>query len=141
MIRAHADAVLALLAAAPGTGPLAVYDGAVPEDATGRSKPPPYALVYFADADPEEPDSRPLSGRPARYVLRAYVHSVGLTASASRSVGERVRAALLNVRPTVAGRQCWPIRREDGQPPQRDDSTGSPVMDRVDVYRLESEPA
>lgn len=142
MIREHADAVLALLRAAPGTTALTVYDGAVPEDpATGRSKPPPYALVYFADSDPEEPDSRPLSGRPARYVLRAYVHSVGLTASAARSVGERVRAALLNVRPTVAGRQCWPIRREDGQPPQRDDSTGSAVMDRVDVYRLESEPA
>jgi hypothetical protein len=136
VIREHADAILTLLRAAPGGTPLTVHDGAVPNGAV-----PPYVVVYFADNDPELPDSRPLSPPPGRYVLRLYAHSVGGNAPASRAVGERVRGVLLNVVPQVAGRQCFPIRREDGQPPQRDESTGTLVMDRVDIYRLESEPA
>lgn len=134
-VREHADAVLGLLRAAPGN-PLKVLDGAVP---TGTA--PPYVLVYFADSDPELAESRPLTGRSDRYVLRAYCHSVGGNSEATRALGDRVRAALLDKAPTVAGRLCWPIRREDGQPPQRDESTGSLVMDRVDIYRLESGPA
>ena len=133
-IRVHCDALLALLRQAPGT--LTVHDGAVPNGTV-----PPYVLVYFADADPELPDSRPLDGASQRHILRAYVHSVGGNAAAARALGERVRAALLDVVPTVTGRECFPIRREDGQPPQRDESTGVLVMDRVDVYRLESVPA
>lgn len=135
MIREHADAVLALLRAAPGT-PLTVHDGAVPNGAV-----PPYVVVYFADNDPEDADSRSLEDAQTRYVVRAYCHSVGGNAAASRAVGDKVRAQLLGVTPAVAGRACWPIRREDGQPPQRDESTGSLVMDRVDIYRLASEPA
>lgn len=134
-IAAHVDAVLALIRSAAGP-PLTVYDGAVP-----RGGVPPYVLVYFADADPELTDSRPLDGASERYVLRAYVHSVHGSATAARILGDRVRAVLLDVVPTVVGRVCWPIRREDGQPPQRDESTGVLVMDRVDVYRLESVPA
>ncbi|MFF0823061.1 DUF3168 domain-containing protein [Micromonospora haikouensis] len=134
MIRAHCDAVLAMLQAAPGS--LRVLDGAVPTGAV-----PPYVLLYFADTDPELVDSSPMDGTSERFVLRAYVHSVGSNASAARALGERVRTALLDQVPTVPGRVCWPIRREDGQPPQRDESTGVLVMDRVDVYRLESVPA
>ncbi|MCX4470451.1 hypothetical protein OOK41_09045 [Micromonospora sp. NBC_01655] len=133
-IRAHADAVLGLLQAAPGS--MKVLDGAAPSGTV-----PPYVLVYFADADPELPDSRPLDGVSQRHILWAYVHSVGGNAAAARALGERVRAALLDVVPSVTGRECFPIRREDGQPPQRDESTGVLVMDRVDVYRLESVPA
>ncbi|WP_422744349.1 tail completion protein gp17 [Micromonospora sp. WMMD754] len=134
-VRAHADAVLALLAAAPGN-PLRVLDGAVPKETA-----PPYVLVYFGDEDPELPDSRALEGSSERFVLRAWVHCVGGNAAAARALGERVRAALLDVVPSIAGRSCWPIRREEGSPPQRDESTGTLVMDRVDVYRLESVPA
>ncbi|MEU8371218.1 tail completion protein gp17 [Micromonospora tulbaghiae] len=133
-VRAHADAVLALLAAAPGN--LRVLDGAVPKETA-----PPYVLLYFGDEDPELPDSRPLEGSSERFVLRVWVHSVGGNASAARALGERVRAALLDVAPSIAGRVCWPIRREEGSPPQRDESTGTLVMDRVDIYRLESVPA
>lgn len=134
MIRAHADAVLGLLTAAPGS--LRVLDGAVPNGAV-----PPYVLVYFADNDPETSDSRPLDGRSDRFVQRVYVHCVGGNASATRALGERVRTALLDVTPTVSGRSCFPIRREEGQPPQREESTGTLIMDRVDLYRLESVPA
>ena len=133
-VRAHADAVLALLRAADGS--LTVHDGAVP---TGGV--PPYVLVYFGDDDPELPDSRPLEGASERFVLRVYAHSVGGNAAAARAVGERVRAALLDVVPAIAGRACWPIRREESSPPQRDESTGILVMDRVDIYRVESVPA
>lgn len=134
MIRAHCDAVLAMLQGAPGS--LRVLDGAVPTGAV-----PPYVLLYFGDDDPEQVDSSPMDGTSERFVLRVYAHSVGGNAAAARALGERVRTALLDQVPTVAGRVCWPIRREEGQPPQRDESTGVLVMDRVDVYRLESVPA
>ena len=135
-VREHADALLALArGAGPGTA-MTVLDGANPDDAV-----PPYVLVYFADGDPEEPESRPLNGRPDRYVLRGIFHLVGGNAAATRALGDKLRARLLNVVPAVVGRQCFPVRREDSIPPQRDESTGSLVMDRVDIYRLESEPA
>ncbi|WP_229401917.1 DUF3168 domain-containing protein [Micromonospora okii] len=136
MIREHVTAILALLQAAPGGTPLQVLDGAVPAGQT-----PPYALVYFSDADPEDSDDRALEEVPGRYVLWAYVHSVGGNAAAARAVGSRVRAALLGVVPAATGRSCFPIRREDGDPPQRDESTGVLLMDQVDVYRVESVPA
>lgn len=132
-VKEHADAVLTLLRNA---GSLTVHDGAVPTGGT-----PPYVLLYFGDSDPEAADSRPLEGTSERFVLRVYAHCVGGNAAAARAVGDRVRSALLDVAPTVAGRACFPMRREDGSPPQRDESTGTLVMDRVDVYRLESVPA
>lgn len=135
-LNAHAFAMTNLLAAQLGPPPLVWFDGAVPD---GTS--PPYVVVYFADADPEQPDSRALDGMPHRYVQRAYAHSVGGNAAAARAVAERVRAAWLNVVPSVAGRVCFPIRREDGGPPQRDESAGGLLMDKTDIYRLESEPA
>jgi hypothetical protein len=55
-------------------------------------------------------------------------------------VADRVRTPLLDVVPTVAGRRCWPIRREVGQPMKRDESTGALLQNKVDVYRLESVP-
>lgn len=131
MIREHADALLALARAT-----LAVHDGSVPDGAL-----PPYVLVYFADTDPDLAESRSLIGGSTRHVLRAYAHCVGGNAGAARAVADKLRTAWLDVRPTVAGRQCQPIRREDGQPAQRDESTGSVVLDQVEVYRLESEPA
>ena len=141
MIREHADAILALLRAAPGTAPLVVLDGYVPTDSAGKSQPPPYVLVYFADNDPEDAESRSAEDGPGRYVVWAYCHSVGGNADAARKVGDRVRTALLGAVPAVAGRSCFPIRREDGGPPDGDESTGVLVMDKVDVYRLASEPA
>jgi hypothetical protein len=133
--KVHAEAILGLIRTAPGT-PLTVLDGSVPNGQTL-----PYVLVYFADEDPELVDSRPLDGQSERYVVRAYVHSVGANAAAARALGDRVRTALLDAVPAVAGRACFPIRREEGRPPERDESTGTLVMDRTDVYRLESVPA
>jgi hypothetical protein len=141
----HARAVLDLLAAAPGSPALVVHDGAVPKDpATGKSKPPPYVAVYFTIETPsgEMPaDSASIEMDSDRVVLRAYFHNVGGNAAAARIVAGRSRGAVLGVTPTIAGRECWPIRQDEGRPAERDESTGVLVMDQVDVYRLESIPA
>lgn len=128
--QAHAAAIIALLAA---DTELTTYDGRVPNGAV-----PPYALLYFADADPEDTESRPLTGASQRHVTRAICHCVGGDQTAARIVAGRVRTRLLDVVPTIAGLVCMPIRREDGQPTQRDETTGTLVQDLVVVYRLES---
>lgn len=136
MIQLHANAVLALLDADNASPALVVLDGLVPQ---GQSAP--YVLVYFDDSDPELAESRPLTGASQRYVLRAICHSVAVNQKSSRAISQRVRAALLDVVPTVTGRVCAPIRREDSQPTQRDETTGTALFDSVSVYRLESVPA
>lgn len=140
MINAHADAIIALLDADNVVPALVVFKGGIPKT-LDPTPSPPYVVVYFADTDPEAAESRSLTGRSERFVQRAYCHCVGGNESAALSVAQRVRAALLDVVPTVAGRQCFPIRREDSQPPRRDESTGQVIQDRVDTYRLESLPA
>lgn len=140
MINAHADAFIALLDADNVDPPLVVFKGGIPKNVDPAPNPP-YVVVYFADTDPESAESRSLAGRSQRFVQRAYVHCVGGNATAALAVAQRVRAALLDAVPTITGRQCFPIRREDSQPPRRDESTGQPVQDRVDTYRLESLPA
>lgn len=136
MSNAAAAAILAILNAVDDPPALVVHDGKVPNGATA-----PYVLVYFTDTDPEATDSRPLTGASQRHITRAICHSVGATAEAARMVADRVRGALLDVVPTVSGRTCQPIRREEGQPPQRDEETLASVFDQVDVYRLESVPS
>jgi len=133
MIAKHAQAILDLLQ--PGGGPT-VYDGKVPGTPAAK-----YLLVYFDSGDPEEADSRPLTGESQRHVTRAIVHGVGATQASARIMADFARTQLLDVAPTVAGRLCQPIRREDGQPVIRDETTGPAVFDAVAVYRLESVPA
>ncbi len=136
MIAQHAAAMLALLNADDGPPPLVVHDGRVPS--TGA---PPYVLVYFASSDPEDAESRPFTGASQRHLLRVYAHCVGGNGVAARMVADRVRTAWLDVIPAVAGRQCWPIRREDGVQAERDETVGATAIDLVEVYRLESVPA
>lgn len=132
--QAHADAVLALLGAAlPASPPLVVYDGQVPAGAA-----PPYVLVYLATATPS---GTSLTSVYDRAVTRGYLHCVGSTAEAARAVAGRASNALLGVIPAIAGRICFPIR-DDGSdaPPQRDETTGVLLMDRLVQIRLESVP-
>ena len=128
MIDEHVAAVLALLDTATT---IPVHDGKVPDGST-----PPYVVVYFDSSDPEF-DFR---AQAWQFVLTATLHSVGGNAQAARQIGDIVRSALLAVRPTISGRDCHPITREDGQPPQKDETTGQLVMDQVDQYVLRSVP-
>lgn len=144
-VEAHARAILDLLDADNSDPPLVVFDGAVPKDpASGKSRPPPYVLVYFTVETPSgemAADSTSLDMDSQDVVLRAYCHNVGGNAQAARMVADRTRTQLLDVTPAVVGRQCWPIRQEQALPAERDESTGVLVMDQVDVYRLRTVPA
>ena len=135
----HAAAVLGLLDADNASPALVVLDGAV----TG-TQPLPYVLVYLMLQTPDglaAPDKVNLNFDSDVVDLWVYCHCVGGNAAAARSVSARVRTALLNVTPTITNRVCFPIRFREGDPPQRDESTGPLVMDQVDVYGLVSVPA
>lgn len=130
MLDAHAQAFLALLDADNGPPALNVHDGVVPAGVDVDAQP--YVLVYFAAVQPDTTKE----GAAYGFQLRAICHSVGGNAQAARMVADRVAAAVFNQTPAVAGRSCYPIEHEDGQPPLRDESTGSLVMDLVDTYVL-----
>jgi hypothetical protein len=137
-VQAHVKAVLDLLDADNTAPALVVMDGYV---TTGTVAP--YVLVYFTVASPDgevAPDKISLTLASTAIDVRAYCHCVGGNGAAARAVATRVRTALLDVTPTVVGRACFPIRWKEGQPPVRDESTGTPVFDLVDVYGFTSVP-
>lgn len=122
---------LDLLAADPA---LVVYDGIVPGNPTPA---PPYVVVYTTIDHSAVDDDNALDGLSKAWSARWYIHSIGATAQAARAVSQRVRAALLDVRPVIGTLRCGLIREEPGSPaPGRDESTGVPVIDAVSVYSL-----
>ena len=134
--QAHADAVLALLYAdadlttypAPDGGPSTVPPGALP----------PYVSVHIT---PFHDDGRNLNTKSTRFIEYIDCHCVGANDIAARAVAKRVRAALLDVKPTVAGRSVYPIRYSPGG---GEISTTEPVAETTVTinqrYRLESVP-
>jgi hypothetical protein len=133
MIDEHAAAVLALLNAAI-TAPRKVFDGKV--DANIDPRVNPYLLAYFDSHDPEFD----FEANAWRFEMTATCHCVGGNAQAARQMADLARTALVAVRPTVTGRSCFPITRDSGMPPQRDESTGVLVMDAIDQYTIRSLP-
>lgn len=132
--------VLDRLTTAPGNPALAVHDGQVKKGSAG----PPYVVVYFSVLSPSgqlEPQKVSLEAAYDWLDVSAYCHCVGVDAAAARSVAARVASRLLNAVPQVPGRDCTPVWHDDGQPPTRDETTGVPVFDQVDVYRFQSYPA
>jgi hypothetical protein len=108
---------------------LTVLDGAVP---VGQA--PPYVLVYSTVGRPAYHQDSSLRNESSRFMPRWYCHCVGANAIASRAVAQRVRTALLDVTPVVAGLTVGPIRQFEDDPPTRDETTGTLVMDAVQVY-------
>lgn len=142
--QAHATAVLALLAAAPPLPPfepLTVYDGEVPDPPTGPADL--YCLVYMTLTTPM---GTALTNASDRGILQIITHSVSGnaatdgSAASARVVAQRVRAALLDVVPTISARTCFPIRQTDSPPVRRDETAGPKVYDQIDVWRLETVP-
>jgi hypothetical protein len=131
--QALTNVALTLLAADLGPPALVVFDGVVPANTAVNAG---YVLVYSYLSRPSEDPDNNLDGRTRVWDQRWILHCVGGTASAARAVAQRARTALLDVRPTVTGLACGLIRLEESQPPQRDETTGTPVMDAVETYRL-----
>lgn len=102
---------------------------------------PPYVRVYSTIERPPDAGGNNLGGASGEWTVRWWCHCVGGNEAAATAVVMRVRAALLDVRPTVAGRSCGLIRQDAAQPPRPDTDTGIQVMDAVVVYRLASNPA
>jgi hypothetical protein len=129
----HRTAVLSLLRA-PGAlpSPIAVYDDAVPNDTL-----PPYVRVFMKISYPDMTD---LTNRSNRAMLRILCHCVGETSTAADVVAGAVRTVLLDAVPTVAGRACFPIRNESGADARPDESTGTLVMDAIEIYTFSSVP-
>jgi hypothetical protein len=130
----HAQAGLALLYAAPGLGPTRVFEGKVPDPMPD----PPYVVVYIQVDWTLDGIATALDATQVTVTTMFNCHCVGLTAAAARATAMLVRSALLNVRPVIAGRNCGPIKHGDTFPPQRDESTGRPVMDVITEYWFHS---
>ena len=134
-VQAHADAILALLRA---DASLVVYP---PTGGGGTTVPagtnPPYVVVQVIA---DRPDGGRLQHLSTRFRARAYCQCVGANDIAARVVSDRVAAALLDVRPTIAGRSVYPIRHDIGRDPLSTDTTGTTTVTITDVYRLESDP-
>lgn len=133
------NAALLLLRADTGPPALVVYP-----DANGVTPPtptPPYVRVYSSIERPPDAEENNLGGASGSWTVRWYCHCVGGNEYAAGAVAMRVRAALLDVRPTVTGRSCGLIRHDASQPARPDADLGYQVMDQVDVYRMTSTPA
>lgn len=119
---------------------LTLYDGGVPSP----TPQPPYVVVYTTIDRPSDDPDNAVDGKTRVWVARWICHCVGgglganpaQAAQAARAVAQRVRTQLLDVRPVIAGLSPGLIRWEQSTPPQRDETTGVPVMDAVEIYRL-----
>lgn len=110
---------------------LQVFDDEVVPAGTVR-----YVRVYTHIERPFDHQGNRLTGTSDTIVTRWYVQCVGENDTSARALGMRVRAAMLDVRPIIAGRDCGKIRQEATQPPRRDESTGALVIALMQVYRL-----
>lgn len=137
ILQLHKQVFLDLLDADNTAPALVVLDGRVDDEE------PPYVLLYFALRTPsgaDEPDKVSLEATSDVLNATAYCHSVGGDQHGALAVAGRVRAALRGVTPAIAGRVCFPIGQVDSQPTQRDESTGTPVFDQVDLWQFTSLP-
>lgn len=109
---------------------------------------PPYVVVRSTIDRPSDDPDNAVDGRSAVWVCRWFCYCVGggtgatpdTAETAAMEVAQRVRTALLDVRPTVAGFTAGavgPIKWEQSQPPQpSDETTGVPIREAVVVFRL-----
>lgn len=136
VIADHSAAVLALLNANLVLAGKVFY-GKVPDPTPA----PPYVVVYMSHESLPGAEGDTLSGESAQITTRIYCHGVGADAIAADAMSYQVRASLLDVVPVIAGRTCGQIYQDASPPPQPDESTGTLVMDKVDMYRFASTPA
>lgn len=132
----HVQAVLDMLDTASPAHP--VHVGEVVED----NPPTPYWLVL---PDAGILDGETLAGASSRIDMRVVVKSVGATAREAIAAAQAARAVLVDARPVVAGRRCWPVRHTDTLPVMPDQgvttTTSRRLHQAVDTFRIASVPA
>lgn len=131
--RQHIDAGMNLLRADAG---LTVYPDAEGDVPSPADRPDHYLMVYATISRPRAADGNALDGLSKVWTTTWYVHAVGPNHNSSVAVAMRANRALLDQRPTIAGRSVNPITQATEQPPTRDESTGLPVYDTVVTYEM-----
>lgn len=137
-VRAHVDAVMALLASlpnAPTSMPVLRQSADAIDQAPAlpASRVTPYVVVRT--------DSMPMeSGRLAQYSgnLRGlvYVTHVGESAKEAQWAQEKTRVLLLDKKPVVSGRSVGRLSMTDSSPVLADRDVQPPLIYVVDVYSL-----
>ncbi len=133
MIRAHHNAVLALLSGVPN---LTLYDGIVPGPDEGLSYP--YAVLW-ASAPLRWSDRMCGEQGNARELFSTT--AVGFTADQVGWVQEKIHAALVDVRAVITGRSCERIKHVESAPTDIDYDERPPVLTAVDSWLFASVPA
>lgn len=134
LLQDHSDAVMDLLYASSLTVFPSEDGGAV---IVPNGTPPPFVTAHTVVG---RLNGNRLPTRSTRLLVRIHVHCTGVDDVQARGVSDLVAAALLDVRPVIAGRTCFPIRHESQQPPREDESTGALLATLTEVYRLETLP-
>lgn len=124
----HAAAIKALLAPT-----VRLHEGERPD-----SSPLPAAVLFVPSGTRTRTTLATISDRRD---VPFQVTSVGLDPEGVRSVAQRVQDALLDRRPAIAGRTCWPITQEGSDPIRLDRDVNPHVYYAVDLYNLSSVPA
>lgn len=134
---AHADAGLDLIEASG----LTVYRGKLPPNVATLT--PPWVLVYSAVEWPDAATNEDagLDHRSDTCVTTWYCYAAGTTDTSVLAVTGRVRAALLDVTPTIAGRVCNQIGQVSSEPPRPHEGTGTAVLTALSIYELKTRPA
>lgn len=135
---AHANAGLDLLRALTAPA-LTVYEGVLPPNVTSLA--PPWVLVYTAVDWPGGDPDNGLDQASLTCVTSWYCYCSGTTGTAVLAVTGRVRGALLDVRPTIAGRVCDRIEQTASEPPRPHEGTGTSVLTALSIYELRTRPA
>lgn len=126
---AHIEAVKTLIGSA-----VRLYEGDVPDGAAL-----PYAVLYAGGGVATRSRMTPISDRRE---VTFQVTSVGKDAEGARSVADRVRNAVLDKRPVIAGRSSNQIRQDVVDEPLRVDRDVTPhLLYVVDVYSFATVPA
>ena len=138
MIRAHLDAVTALLTASlPASCTVHAGEVSGVDEAAQPAPATPYVVVR---TDPGRMTSDRLAQWSSRLDMRLYVTAVGATQRETLWAAERCRSALLDARPVVAGCICSPLRMGDASPVTVDRDVTPHLHVAVDVWDLTSLP-